>query len=129
VCVCVRARIGREFNLPCDHRSSCSARTRRRCPPGTCLDAETGGGSGACPSGSSTRTCHSGQRSRGARGPSPRETPGSALRNAQWATPWTDGHSHHLPSAYICCWHWQCLLDAAHLTACPVQEKIIKWTF
>jgi hypothetical protein len=79
-------------SLPCDQKSSCSVMTRWRWPyarspgPGTWQDAETGGGSGACPSGSSMRTCHSGQRSRGAR----EQSPGSALRNAQWATSWME---------------------------------------
>lgn len=57
------------FSLPCDQKPPFSAAMttpRRRPyaprPPGTCRDAETGGGRGACPSGSNTRTCRSGQR-------------------------------------------------------------------
>ena len=81
-------------SLPCDQKSSCSVMTRWRWPcarsPRTRQDAETRGGSGACPSGSSMRTCHSGQRSQGAGEQSPGETPGSALTNAQWATSWME---------------------------------------
>lgn len=81
-------------SLPCDQKSSCSVMTRWRWPyarsPGTWQDAKTGGGSGACPSGSSMRTCHSGQRSQGAREQSPGESPGSASRNAQWAMSWME---------------------------------------
>ena len=68
--------------LPCDQKLSCSVmirwRSRYAHPLGTWQDAETEGGSGACPSGSNMRTCHWGRRSQEATAQFPRETPASA---------------------------------------------------